>query len=253
MNPTPNEPFSEADLDRLEELLSSDVFKGEAMQLDELQAMLCAVISGPIPTPPNVWLSAAFGETVIVESATLRDEVIQLMMRFYNDIAERLTAGDDWELILYPVADDTDELDYATWADAYIFGCQLGVNWYEVVGDHAEDLTELLQPLFLLNGMLKENAKRCREPWMSATQEKLAIEHAQEDLPELISAIHDFWRAKQSSDEAIRNEFMPSSQHSEGSDFGTLGNGSKISRNEDCPCGSGKKYKQCCGSTEKLH
>ncbi|MET7013436.1 SEC-C metal-binding domain-containing protein [Uliginosibacterium flavum] len=24
-------------------------------------------------------------------------------------------------------------------------------------------------------------------------------------------------------------------------------------RNEDCPCGSGKKYKKCCGAPEKLH
>ena len=25
-------------------------------------------------------------------------------------------------------------------------------------------------------------------------------------------------------------------------------NGKKISRNEPCPCGSGKKYKKCCGA-----
>ena len=24
-------------------------------------------------------------------------------------------------------------------------------------------------------------------------------------------------------------------------------NGSKIGRNDPCPCGSGKKYKKCCG------
>jgi uncharacterized protein YecA (UPF0149 family) len=26
--------------------------------------------------------------------------------------------------------------------------------------------------------------------------------------------------------------------------------GKKIGRNEPCPCGSGKKYKQCCGRNE---
>ena len=36
MNPT---PLTDADLDRLEELLESDAFQGEAMRLDEIQAM----------------------------------------------------------------------------------------------------------------------------------------------------------------------------------------------------------------------
>jgi uncharacterized protein len=27
----------------------------------------------------------------------------------------------------------------------------------------------------------------------------------------------------------------------------------KVGRNDPCPCGSGKKYKQCCGSPERLH
>jgi uncharacterized protein YecA (UPF0149 family) len=25
------------------------------------------------------------------------------------------------------------------------------------------------------------------------------------------------------------------------------GNGKKVERNDPCPCGSGKKYKKCCG------
>ena len=28
---------------------------------------------------------------------------------------------------------------------------------------------------------------------------------------------------------------------------GTVVKGKKIGRNDPCPCGSGKKYKQCCG------
>jgi uncharacterized protein len=27
----------------------------------------------------------------------------------------------------------------------------------------------------------------------------------------------------------------------------------KVGRNEDCPCGSGKKYKKCCGAASVLH
>ena len=27
----------------------------------------------------------------------------------------------------------------------------------------------------------------------------------------------------------------------------------KVGRNDPCPCGSGKKFKQCCGAPERLH
>lgn len=235
MNPSP--VFTEAELDRLEELLDSDVFRDEAMQLDELQALICAVVSGPETIPPSVWLTAALGEDPAYESAEQANEVLSLVMGFYNSIADTLKQDEPWELILYPFADDPEELDYAAWADAYIYGTQLGNDWYESAGDEAEDLSELLQSLFLLNGMLREDAERNHERWISAADEKLAIGRAQEELPELISAIYDFWRVRRSSGEGeiFRRDEL------------------EAGRNEACPCGSGKKYQQCCGSPERLH
>ena len=41
MNPN---PLTDSDLDRLEQLLEDDVFLGDAMRLDEIQAMLCACL-----------------------------------------------------------------------------------------------------------------------------------------------------------------------------------------------------------------
>jgi len=231
----PPQTFSEAELDRLEELLDSPVFNDEAMQLDELQALICAVVSGPQTVPPDVWLSAALGASPAYETELQAGEVLDLVMRFHNDIAATLLQGDDWELILYPFADDPEDLDYATWADAYIYGSQLGSDWYQSAGEHAEDLSEMLQPFFLLNGMLKEDAEHHHERWMSPAEEQLAIERAQENLPELVSAIYDFWRARQPAGETGAPRPAEPGQ------------------DEGCPCGSGRNYKQCCGSPERLH
>ena len=52
MNPN---PLSDSDLDRLEQLLETDVFQGDAMRLDEIQAMLCACL---LYTSPAVRLAA---------------------------------------------------------------------------------------------------------------------------------------------------------------------------------------------------
>ena len=230
--------FSETELDRLEALLDSDIFKDEAMQLDELQALICAVVSGPELIPPHVWLPVALGETPAYESENQANEVLTLVMGFYNAIATTLLENEDWELILYPFADDTEELDFATWADAYIFGTQLGCDWYASAGEDVEELSELLQPFFLLNGMLKEDAENHQERWMSASEEMLAVSRAQEELPELVAEVYNFWRDRRSSAETLA-AIRPS--------------GAELAQGQACPCGSGKAFKQCCGSPARLH
>lgn len=240
-------PFTDADLDRLEELLDSDIFQGEAMLLDELQALLCALISGPQLVPPSVWLPVVFGEQPRFETPAQAKEITELVMRFYNDLIGKLDGDDEWELILYPVDEDPEDLDFATWAEAYLYGSQLGGNWYDAVGDHAEELTELLQPLFLLSGMLKEDALERGEPWLSGPNEEAAIASAEDDLPEIIAEIHGFWRAKQASDRAIASETARKS----GANIGNIS--APTAGQEDCPCGSGQPYRQCCGDPKRLH
>lgn len=234
MKPSPMPPFTEADLDRLEELLDSEIFMDESLQLDELQGLLCAVISSPEPILPSTWLPAVTGASPHYQSKEQAAEVMDLLLRFHNFTASALASGEGWELILYPYDDDLETLDYAAWADAYIFGSQLGGDWFAAVGDDAEELSDMLQPFFLLNGMLKEDAEAHNETWLTPTQEKRAIKYAQEDLPKLVMAIYGFWRVKMTQKTPLRKA-------------------SQVGRNELCPCGSGKKYKQCCGSPEKLH
>jgi len=233
---TVNTPLTEAELDRLEQLLDSDLFKGEGPLLDELQAMLCAVVSGPAPVLPSEWLPAVLGESPAYETQAQAEEVMTLVLRFYNDIANSLSEGQGISLILYPASEGSEELDFAAWADAYLYGSQIGADdWYEAAGEHAEDLSDLLEPLFLLTGRLKEDAQAQGERWLSAVQEQRALAHAKEDLPELITALHRFWQVKRTPVQTYQRESP------------------KVGRNDPCPCGSGRKFKQCCGSPEKLH
>jgi uncharacterized protein len=245
-------PFTEADLDRLEELLDLPVFGGEAMLLDELQALFCAIISSPQSLTPDDWLPIVFGDEVNFESEAQAAEVIELLVRFYNDLTDRLEDGEDFELILYPAGDDPEVFDYVTWADAYLYGSQLACNWYEAVGDHAEELTELLQPLFLLSGMLREDAQQRGDSWMAPALEQQAIESAQDSLPDLVCTIYAFWRAKLDSDQAIAHD-----THKKGGPSFTapdaLDDTLPASGDDPCPCGSGRSFKQCCGSPAKLH
>lgn len=230
-------PLSELDVDRLEELLESDVFKGEAMLLDELQGFICSILSGPDLILPSDWIPVVLGDEPHYESDAQAEEVVELLMRFYNQIVVNLEHGRAPDLILYPLDEGSDQYDYAPWADAYLLGTEMGpTHWLEAAGEHSEELAELLKGFFLLNGSLRDEARKSGEQWMSNAAEGRALKSAEDDLPAVILAIRAFWKTRDPNPES------PYEQESE-----DVGSG------DACPCGSGRKFKQCCGDPKRLH
>lgn len=227
---SPNAPLNEAELDELEALLDSEPFADQAMGLDQIQAMLCAVLSGPEPLPPERWLPEALGPLAGQET---RDacRLRELVLRLHDQLLADLTGQEGVSPILYPLDEEGEALDYGAWADAYLFGASLAeVPWQEAAGEHLDDLAQLLEVFFLLNGTLKEDVLAAGDAWVSAAEEARWLAEWQASLPDLVQSIHDFWMARRKRPAPIRRE-LP-----------------KVGRNDPCPCGSGRKFKQCCGS-----
>lgn len=228
--------MTELELEQLEDLLASEIFKGEAMPLDTLQGFLCALVSGPDLIPPSVWLPQALGESPEYPSPALAEEAMGLMMKFHNSVAATLANQEDLNLILYNLEENPDQLDYAPWCDGYVFGSQIGEsNWFDAAGEYGEDLGDKMEVFFLLSGLLKEDALEHKEPWLSEKEEKRRMALAQEAFPATIVAIHQFWLAQRATPSPMRRESP------------------KVGRNDPCPCGSGKKFKQCCGKEPTVH
>ena len=226
-------PITEAELDRLEELLDSDAFGVEGMLLDEIQAVLCAVAAGPEAVAPEVWMSAVLGETPAWESPEHEAEVRELLLSLAASIAATLEAGEDVSPMLYPMEEGSEELDYTTWANAYLFGTELTeADWFDAAGEHGDDLYELLYPVLFLSGALEEDVRERHERWLTPAEVADATETAQEIMPELPQRVHAFWKIAGTPVKTLRRE------------------GAKVGRNDPCPCGSGKKYKQCCGAVD---
>ena len=100
--------------------------------------------------------------------------------------------------ILYPLDESGEEYDYLAWADTYIFGAGLAGDWFELAGKHADDLSELLEPMFLLNGMLKEDVEKSGERWFSPAEEARLVADIQENLPLIVQTLYNFWRNRRS-------------------------------------------------------
>ena len=231
MNPA---PLSDSDFDRLEQLLEVEVFQGDAMRLDEIQAMLCAIVSGPQPVAPSTWLPEALGRGLEGADDPQVAETVELLIRLNNDLAAALLNDETIAPVLYPLDETCQEYDYAAWADTYVFGASLAGDWFELAGKHADDLSELLEPMFLLNGMLKEDAEEAGERWYSPAEEASLVADVQEHLPVIVQTLYNFWRNKRSGRTVRRGE-------------------PKLGRNDPCPCGSGRKFKQCCGRPDRLN
>jgi uncharacterized protein len=225
--PNQGTPLSESEQEQLEALLGSDIFRGEAMQLDELQGLFFAVASAPDLIAPSRWMPEALGEAPAYADTGQARQVLELVMRFYNQ-SVRAAATEEFDLILYRT--ETGEADYAAWCGGYLTGVDLAeTDWYEA-GD-PDDVGELLFPLLVLADALPEEEKRAIKP----AEWRRLVHSCEESLPDTLVRIHEYWKVLRSPPLTVRREAP------------------KTGRNDPCPCGSGKKFKQCCGAPGVLH
>jgi uncharacterized protein len=215
--------LTETELDRLDSLLAPLAEQGDTMRLDEVQGFFCAIVSGPDQLATEDWLTDVLGEQGEFASPEERSEAIALLERFFADIGAALAAGEMPELILYS-DEEGGEPDYWPWCNAYLYALDVvSTDWFEEADD--EDFEDLLYPVMALGGMYDEEDD---EPLVNFTAEEIV--NLKEELPDALLAVYNYWRAKTNAPVTVRKDATPG-------------------RNDPCPCGSGKKYKQCCGKS----
>ena len=233
--------LADAELDRLEELLSDDALPN-AMRLDEIQGYLCAALTGPQPIPEEEWLADALGDEALLETEIGR-EAAELLRRFAAALEEELAAGEPPVLLLYgKEGDENGPSDYLPWCQSYLAGVDAAEeDWFEALGDEDEDLDEesadeieyldeRLFPLMVLTGEAEDAAREHGEEWPEGEEREQIASECEDDLPQAVTDIYRFWLAKRGTQTIRRDE-------------------PKVGRNDPCPCGSGKKFKQCCGAS----
>jgi uncharacterized protein len=222
-------PLNDSELDRLETLLDDPAFE-EAMRLDEMQGFFCAGLAGPQPLADDVMLDEAMGETDATGVAG-RGEVRALAARLLAAVRAQLASGEP-VLWLYPVSSDDDSpMDYGPWCMAYLHGVDHSPeDWFDHLDEEeAEYLDARLYPMMVLTGEAEAAAREHKEEWPEGEELAELVGECEDQLPSAVAEIHRFWVAKRGAG-TVRREIP------------------KVGRNDPCPCGSGKKYKQCCGA-----
>ncbi len=220
------------ELSALEEWLDSPLLAGKAMPIDKLHGFLCAVVSAPDAIPSSRWIPEAMGGEPGFESVEQAKEFAALLVEFYRHVAAALAENQPPTLILKARSETDQRLDYETWCNGYILGWSLSTEEWLRRGN--EPLTKLTFPLMLLSGAFKEGAEAKGEAFMPEEEYARVQQECTAALPMAVAGIHDFWRARRKAVPITRGA-------------------PKVGRNDPCPCGSGKKFKQCCGKARTVH
>jgi uncharacterized protein len=223
------EPLIDTEVDCLGDFLKS--CKGaRAMNVEALDGFFAALIAGPEIVMPSEYYPEVFGgemsETCEFRSIDQANEILGLMMRHWNTIAATLNKDEVYGPLLlqdiHGVAHGND------WAQGFMRGMGMRHDgWAELVND--EKHGGCLIPMMMLHHEHDEDPETRPEPISPEKREDVTAHMA----AGLLGAYRYFRTHRQVSPSAHRSE--PRSRTP------------KVGRNDMCPCGSGKKYKKCCG------
>ncbi len=181
--------------------------------VSELDGFLTALLTGPEPLSPTVWLPVLWdGFMPEFASREAAEELTGLLLRHADDLGRVLFEAPEEFQPIYEMGDEGEVL-VEEWCYGYMRAVEFSRKQWQPLFDAQP---ELLAAQMLLSGAYV--APDEEEP----AEEELA-NLRDEMLPESVFAVRDFWLEVAQKPKAERP-----------------------GRNDPCPCGSGKKYKQCC-------
>jgi uncharacterized protein len=224
-----NDLLTDAELDSLGEFLKGCA-NGKAMNVEELDGFFAALVAGPEIVMPSEYLPEVFGGEMSdaheFGSPEQASDILALLMRRWNDIAATLAKDDAYVPILL---EDEDGVSRGNdWARGFMRGVEMcRGGWTELIAD--EDHGGCMVPVLMRYHEHDPDLEMRPEP-IGAEQRETVIEH----MAACLVGAYRYFRQHGLSDLGTRATETRSTK-------------TKIGRNDPCPCGSGKKYKRCCG------
>jgi uncharacterized protein len=227
----PSRPLSEREKKALDAFLRSDETPEGTMWLDELDGFIAALVCAPNMVVPSRWMPVMWdGEEPEWGSLEEAQKTMGLLMRHWNGVAEALNKGTYVPLIAASKGETGETIDDPSgWCDGFIEG----VHMWDADRDLMEhkSLKSLLAPIVALSS--GEHSERViAELDKSGVRDELIGM-----LGESAVSLRAFWQEHAplpASPPVPPNRTGPSKR--------------PPGRNAPCPCGSGKKYKNCCGA-----
>jgi len=225
----PFEPLSDEEEAELVKFLES--LPEEPLSLAKLHGLFTALAVGPgqlVSRELIADLAIACGKLPIKDSEHAK-RISAFLSRFYSEIIEDL-ASESFVPHLQPEDFVITDIvsDMASWCQGFVLGMeQESSAWRSWFKDpRREKLTSLISR----TAAIRKNS--------SADNAEQTGWQAHSVISDLVPLIASYWRFESELNQLV--ELRPELTVTE----------PKVGRNQPCPCGSGKKYKHCCGKIE---
>ena len=220
------DPLTEEEETELMEFL--EPFRGEGVSLAKLHGIFTALAVGPglVPAADLLSITIQASGRPTIDDPERAERITELLNRFYYGIVDDLASEIFVPRLRQQGIMVTDIVsDISSWCQGFVLGMDRNrpawQNWFK-------DLRRE-KAISVIIGTARPKI-----------QEKLDIAGAEEVasttyglISDLVPLISSYWRFESGLDELV------------GPQAGTVD--PRIGRNRPCPCGSGKKYKHCCG------
>lgn len=247
----PMQPLSEDDLDELADLLGADWAPETTMDIEQLDGLLAGLICSPRVLMPSRYMTEIFGgeEPTFPDMATAQ-RIFELLMRRNNQIATALNAPierlDDPRAYVPLLLDWSPEGEIARslaaagsseplplagelWARGFLHAVSLAREDWERLPEGDDEGAQLVEDA------LESIAALVPEDDVEAGGAEATADERDQLIGEALIAAYDlreYWRDVQFEQVRIKEPIRREP---------------KVGRNDPCPCGSGKKFKQCHG------
>ena len=231
---------------------------GAKLSASEVHALyLGALTSTCLGLGPQKLLGAILGkEPMLGESIEDANAAVGILFGYWNTLVSQREAGRiRFTPIDVPESASKDELR------AFVERRRGELLWYvrgiDAGGDDpiefGDEGREILEKLVQARGFFELYSKTLakHEPADDAT-----LRQTRDLLMQTSTACEQLIADLMEVNDRVRREAISTSVAMQGSrtDDGVLiARAARVGRNENCPCGSGKKWKRCCGSAERAH
>ena len=232
-----NQALCGEELEELGAFLGQPDMEDRSMDLSMLEGYLTAIIVGPSVVPPSKWLPWVWDaqdgrEEAIFNDVDEANHIMTLLMRMHNGIGQIFMQEPS---AFEPMYHRGAQWGAAEWCEGFLLGTQFESEaWSAMWLTNPSWWTPFLR-LGTEDGVAITLKERDADRWMQAV------------APSVVN-VHRFWEARRLDRRpgTVEDDFGFGRQR-----VGAVRTTPKTGRNDPCPCGSGKKFKKCCGSTEQ--
>ncbi len=225
--------LDERELDELHAFLASPGLAETSLDIVGLDGFCAAIVSAPRLAMPSEWTPWVWdverGEvSPEFEDLAQAERILGLVMRFYNSVATALLEA---PVEFAPLFEPDDHDAASAWCGGFLAGMRFDLDaWHALV----EEKPKWFAPIFGL-GFEDEGGPRPR---------KAQLQRWAEAVGPAVAKIHGHGLDRRQA----RPPGTTADDFSAGSGPATPRAAAAPGRNDLCPCGSGKKFKRCCGA-----